>query len=261
MMINSRILKFLTLLVLLLSSTTACADKSTADKSSGHAASVSSVQIYPGFELGNLLADPQSIRSQAEVGQLLARPWYATVEVRAAGGKAQQPIDNCKQYLSAHDQHLQPVKEFERAAYQEFGLMCLAARDIIQAEPATENYLQDFKLDQSAPQQLPKQLALMIAENEQQRMMNNDKLQFWSQVEAAKLTSSNDHHAVYTTDGAEQTLSLLASGDFNSDGINDLLLTSRDRVSGGSYSGMRMWLITRSGDQAKIRIIKTYQAL
>ena len=261
MMINSRVLKPITLLVLLLSSTTACAEQSGADKSTPDVASVSSVQVYPGFELGNLLADPQPVSSQAEVGPLLVRSWYAAVEVSAGGSKVRQPIDNCKQYLKVRDHHLQPVKEFERAAYQEFGLMCLAARDIIRAEPATENYLQDFKLDQSAPQQLPKQLALVIAENEQQRMMKNDRLQFWSQVEAAKLTSSKDHHAVYAVDGAEQTLSLLASGDFNRDGINDLLLMSRDRVSGGSYSGMRMWLITRSDDQARIRIIKTYQAL
>jgi hypothetical protein len=61
------------------------------------------------------------------------------------------------------------------------------------------------------------------------------------------MRSSGRRGAVFVdSDGASQTLSVLARGDWNGDGIEDLMLKREISLEGGSYSAVGLALITRA---------------
>ena len=66
--------------------------------------------------------------------------------------------------------------------------------------------------------------------------------------------ASYHHH-----EGGTQELALVAKGDFNGDGIEDMLITSRDSVEGGSYRAIRLFLLTRISASSAITVLREYE--
>jgi hypothetical protein len=247
--------KWLGILMWLLISATACAHKADEPPLP--------VVVYPGLDLGSILAEPSTGRSTADLKTMLSRPWYGAIDVAKAGEeKPVQAVNSCVDYFTALGKGLEPAKDFEAVVYQGQGLMCQAARDVSKAQSAVKSFIDGFKLDNRAPELLPKQLALVISSTEYKRMLADSSKQYWSQEASIQKTEPRgDHQTLYQFfDGSVQLLSLVAAGDFNGDGIKDLLLSSNDSIIGGSYSGVRMWLLTKYKACGDIKIIKEYQA-
>lgn len=249
--------KWLGLMLGLLVSVTACAHKTGGPRLP--------VVICPGFGIGDILAQPIKGRSPADLKAMLDRPWYDAIDVSQDGGgyKPLQAVNSCVDYFIARKKGWIPLKDFEMAVYQARGIACQAVRDVLKARPAVKSFLEDFKLDKKAPEILPKQLALVISATESKRILADSSIRYWSQVDPIqKVEPHGDYQTTYQSFTASmQNLNFVAAGDFNGDGIKDLLLSSSDAVIGGDYRAERMWLLTKLKADGDIKIIKEYQAL
>ena len=133
--------------------------------------------------------------------------------------------------------------------------MCQAAKVIIEAKPSKLSLLDDLKFDKQLPNKLPKQIAMVISITESKRVNANSKLVSWGDVNKIKnVDVINNFKAVYHHQGSTQEIELMAKGDFNNDGIEDMLISSRDSVVGGSYNALRVYQITKLTHQADLEV-------
>ena len=219
-----------------------------------------SVLIFDGLHMGELLDKPEKLKSASEVKSALNKNWYAGITVKSTNNKVTRVIDNCHDYFIAYKEGLIPLKEYEISAYSEFAMMCTASREIINAKPASASFLNELILDKAFPNLMPKQLAMIISQSESQKALNNNKLTYWSDVnKIVNVDVKTNYQAIYKHKGAAQTIEFVAKGDFNGDAIEDLIITSRDVVEGGSYNAIRMFLITKKSSNTNYILLKEYR--
>ncbi len=219
-----------------------------------------SVNMYEGFYLGRLLDVQEKIDSIKKVKELFNKNWYAEIKVSANESKFKNKnIKNCLEYFDAKSFKAEPVKENERAAYFEFGLMCQAAKSIMNAEPAKITFLSAFKFDKKLPLLLPKQFSMVTSEVENKKIMADGKFIFWGDVNKIKeVKNLSEYSGIFKTPNSMQELTLVAKADFNDDKIEDLLLISKGSVDGGSYHITQMFLITKYSKAGRYILLKEF---
>jgi len=221
-------------------------------------ADVFPVQWFPGFTMAEQLAKKVPVHSQHDVQALLDKPWYSPIKLINVQTELVFSADRCNQILPAIKQ-LATYRPYESRPYLYLAAMCVATEAIAKARPAKYSALSTFKLDADFPQQVPKNLALMISGSEKQRILQNREIVSWAQAETVKFVSKEGkHQAKYAMDGAYQEVSLIARGDFNHDGIEDLLLFAQAHVVGGTYTAYRLFWITRINAKSPITLIREY---
>lgn len=255
---KQNIFKFI--LPLFLAMASACADSNDASKYSNKEIPVT---IFDGMLLGSLLAEPEELSKSDQLESSLSKDWYAGVYVMyKEDASTQQEVKNCQDYFKASQGNKQPVKEYERSAYIEFGLMCLAARDIVNARPAGKTFVVSFELNQNTPKIMPKQLAMLLSEAQYKAMLEDKNKVYWGDVnQILGLDKIAHNKVVYNLASAQQEISIVAKGDFDKDGIEDLLITARDTVLDGSYNSLRMFLMTKITSKADFVVLKEYKAI
>ncbi len=217
------------------------------------------VKIYKGLYLGGLLSVPESITSINSALLALNKNWYAGIAVSSKGLATGKTINNCREYFDASKQGLKPVKEFERSAYYEFAIMCVAAKNVASAAPASISFLRDYVLNKESLKELPKAFSFKTSEAEYKKILDNKELISWHDVGfISEVKNIKPDSAVFKSEDAQQKISFIAKADFNRDGIEDLLISSKDSVAGGSYVSVRMFLITRLGAGEEFILLKTY---
>ena len=138
----------------------------------------------------------------------------------------------------------------------EIALLCQATRPIVNAEPASKSGPLKLSFDESLPARPPAAVAMVISTSERNRMLENQAIKTWTQVNQIESVSTDSaYHAKYKHSGGTQELALVASGDFNHDGVEDFLISSRDSVENGSYSAIRMFIITSNPGDSHFELL------
>jgi len=207
-----------------------------------------------------LLQQPATPKTQADIQQLLTQKWYAEFNVASpAKPQATLIISSCNGYFAHNQDGLQTLKHNEAAAFMEIAMMCNATMVISLAKPAQSNLLDALPFDAALPAKLPKDAAMLVSTTERDQVNKDNTKKYWRDVNViTKFESAGEGHALYYHAGGYQELERVASGDFNSDGIQDLLVTSRDFVDGGSYSAIRLLLLTKTPVNPDIVLLKEY---
>jgi len=131
--------------------------------------------------------------------------------------------------------------------------MCQATSQILNGKASTRTFLHNLEFDNTLPDKLPKQIVTVTSVTEYRKLFSDKNIQQWSQVlNITKVDMKEPGHATYHYEGGYQELELVAKGDFNSDSIEDILLTSRDSVDGGSYSATRLFMFTKLSSDGDI---------
>ncbi len=218
------------------------------------------VTLYEGLYLGSLLDKQENIKSVIEAVAALDKTWYSNIGVIKPGSElAAKTVNNCQDYFDATKRGMQPVREYERSAYYEFSIMCIAAKNMAKASPAVSTFLNNFVLDEKSPEILPKQFAMVISEKENEEMLKNSQLETWADVnKISDVKKNSSSSATFKIQGAQQRLDFVAKADFNDDKVEDLLITLKDTVIDGSYSAIRMFLITKYSSEGDFVLLKEY---
>jgi len=216
------------------------------------------VQWFPDFAMARMLETKVSVHNQQDIKALLDKPWYMPFKLINLQTQEVFSADRCSQVMPMVTQ-LTTYQSYEFPPFVYLTSMCTAAQAIVKARPAQYSFLSDFALDVDFPLHAPKNLAFVPSGSEWKRILQNKKIVSWADVETATFVSKKDEYqAKYELVGAFQEFSLIARGDFNFDGIEDLLLYSMNYVVGGSYVSYHLFWLTKTDENSPITLIKEY---
>ncbi|MFZ7097099.1 hypothetical protein ACOPJQ_13155 [Luteimonas dalianensis] len=201
--------------------------------------------------------------TRAALEQELSQPWPDAVDVQPAATDADRmptTLESCNDYLALADSRVRPIESGNTfAIFQGRAVYCQAVTLTLAAQPAAISYLRPFAFDEGLPDRLPWQVAMIVSSSEAQRIADERPDATWRQALFGPLTefsSCGTHCGRYADPGAEQWMRLLARGDFDGDGIEDMLLSSSDAAIGGSYRATRMFVLTRRQPDGKVELIR-----
>jgi hypothetical protein len=193
------------------------------------------------------------VSSPSELDQRLQAPFTKGI-AHPAG------VSNCAQLLTPRGRASQtkaPGTEFqeERSTMMD----CLALQKLRNAMPARTSYVRDLAWDAHVLPLLPPQLAITVSK-ETERAANDaaSRGRNWVDFDPSATASSDGPDQIEVTGkGFIQRLILWGRGDFNGDGIEDLLVESLDTLTGGSYRSLRLFVLTRRNASAGLSVVSS----
>lgn len=201
--------------------------------------------------------------SQAHAQQALTDPWLEPIEVRpvdADPGQTLGVIQTCSEYLELADLRVRPVERGNYwAIFQALALECQAAAMTLGARPAGVSHLRALVFDEDLPDQLPWQVAMIVSGSEAARIAHERPFATWSEALFEPITGYSpcgQYCGTYRDSSQEQTVRLLARGDFDGDGVEDVLVSSWDVALGGSYRATRTLLLTRRLPDGRFELLR-----
>lgn len=194
----------------------------------------------------------------------LSLPWPDEIEVRSAASNADDPpitLSSCRDYLDVADLHVRPFEGggLVYSLFQARALDCQAMALTLAARPAAVSHLRTLAFDEALPDELPWQVAMITSGAEAERIATGRSQANWRQALFEPLTefsSCGTYCGRYGDPGQVQAVMLVARGDFDGDGIEDVLLGSSDAAKGGSYRAMRMLLLTRREPGGRVELVR-----
>lgn len=219
------------------------------------------VSWYDGYTMPTLLAQPLKLASTSDLSKIDNQKWYAEFKVHTDANPAKIiTLSSCNDYLAQPNAKLQTLNEKDNTPFMEIALMCRATQMLRAATKPEQSYLQSLQFNESLPSLLPAKFAMVVSASEQARIDADKSRKHWRDVTPiTRFETLGPFHANYHHAGGAQELALVARGDFNNDKIEDMLITSRDSVAGGSYGAIRLFLITRTSAAGDIAVLNEYK--
>jgi hypothetical protein len=220
------------------------ASGSAADRSPLQGAQLNSVRWYSGYTMPSLLESDVHVNAVSDVGMLLRKKWYSSFSVMMEGGRKIK-LSTCDDYFSIAGRKVSVVHEKDASPFMEVVAMCYATREIAHAHAASHASYLPLVFNRKLPDVLPAAVAMIVSTSERKRVLGNKKIKTLSQAERIEsFKKLSLHNAIYHYAGGTQELALVASGDFNCDGVEDYLISSANTADGGSYAAFRLFLLT-----------------
>ena len=170
------------------------------------------------------------------------------------------------QHAQARD--CQSLIELSEAGYQGLGnpnvkvqllnlAYCRAIALLGQAKPVRVSHLRDLSMNAEALEFLPALVNLQVScEFICYAVAANERGIGFTKFETPLVVDvrSDDEMVVWTT-GWMVILSIVARGDFNADGVDDMLLLANGGATEGTYGASRLYFMTRDAPGAVLRVI------
>lgn len=207
------------------------------------------VKWYEGLALGDARAS-----TSKQWQELLAQPWRlggdpVTLSVRKNGSEA-ITVDRCSKLFDAVGKGMQAGGP-DQAIFDGWMVKCDAVRSLIGATAPKQDFLGDFTLDERGIKALPVGVAFQISRDDERKVASIKSAggslgDYLGSVTLKALGNPEDRRMIVRDGrGATQLLSVLAEGDFDHDGINDLLISSSNSMTGGSYHAAHLYIVSR----------------
>ncbi len=134
---------------------------------------------------------------------------------------------------------------------------CRAIELMKRARPAKRSFLRDFVLDEEAIHVLP----AMVEDSSscdfvcRQRVANERPIPLSQFTPVFRVTVTSDQEIEIRTLAIETDLSILARGDFNDDGLDDLLLLTSSGATEGTWANAEIYLLSRETPGSVLRVL------
>jgi hypothetical protein len=164
-------------------------------------------------------------------------------------------VYSCKEFISSIKGRNANVEEttFNMQIFAEYQ-PCIASSIIQQAKPTDKTFLNgsfaDLIINYLDLSSFPSSLGPRL-EDDKQKL---NAFQF-------KDIKTTDHEVKISDNGWVYEFTLLAKGDFNSDGIGDLLIRFLDQADEGSYFSLQTLILERRSSDSKIKANNAVEVL
>lgn len=214
---------------------------------------------YSGFKLPELLAEHVDVERRDQLSGLLSKNWYASIDVTNTRGEGEEAFSNCEEYLQGVTPETRTVRDHEMNAFVELAVMCRATELLRDADRSSISYIPEPILTDSSPDNFPSELAFETSKTESEENRRDPEVKYWSDInEIRKVDVISPQVVDFYATGGLQRLELVGRGDFDGDGVEDVLISSRDSVNGGSYQHLRLFAMSVDAE-GDWKIIKSYQ--
>lgn len=212
------------------------------------APSVQGVKWYAGLKLGDFQAS-----SIAAWRDALSKPWRLgnePVSFPVSNGGDQVVVDRCEKLFPAVTNGMRASGP-DQAIFEGWTIKCEAVRLLVDGTSPQKDFIGDFPMDEKHVRSLPVGMAFAVSPDNERKVASIKSSggtlgDFIGNVKLQALGESGDRRVVLRDgSGGSQLLSVLAEGDFDHDGVNDLLVASNNSMSGGSYHAAHLYIVSR----------------
>lgn len=213
------------------------------------------VSWFKGFGLYFYIKGEKLAETHDDIKRQLQSKWEDSIEVEGEAGR-KRSISSCDEFFKAKEDKLFPISNVNRGPYSILGLYCFAAQLILDAKPAKISYIESLKFDENIAKYLPADVEYRI--NPRSRRHTSGS---WDDVEKVKAVKMRAKEIKYESKDAIHFVRRIAVGDFNSDGIQDVLFIIGHHVKEGTHFENSLYIMTRVNSNNILENIKRYTAL
>lgn len=204
--------------------------------------------------------DRPVVTSNGEEELILLPPGRHPRPADAEQGPDAVRIHSVREYLRYQDLEYYAGTTLEMMVESHFKFAALPAKYLKRARPSRESFVADLRLD-SGHLRLPPSLGL-DAVGEAEGIEQSERLaaegQSWQEIWPEARFTGDETSLTVSDEGCVVSIDLLAWGDFNGDGIEDVLLFVTWRAVGGSMRIYWAAALTRLAADAPLTILSEF---
>ena len=167
-------------------------------------------------------------------------------------------VFTCSQYILAIGEGFFASSSYDEAMESFFSERCYVLRDLRRARPAKRSYVLREKWSPKALSELPP--LLQVGDGSLMEKVDKARAarQSWQSFDPSLKVQNrgHDHLFLYVEDESDEySLQILATGDFNGDGVEDIAVSGSVRAKQGTYHGNFYYILTRDAWSQCLRLI------
>lgn len=186
------------------------------------------------------------LKSLSDIPQQLQQPINEVILTGPSSGPV--TVKTCVEYLKLTREGYFPANNHEIAASSWLISACYPLRFLQTAIPAQQSYLRSFDLVKNY-QQLPADVVFPDLESESQPQ--GDLATAYPDAKL-KLRDNNSIELIESKIGMRAIVTLLAWGDYNHDGYDEMLIEVANYATDGSFHSYQMYVVAKTNSTAKI---------
>jgi hypothetical protein len=167
--------------------------------------------------------------------------------------------NNCPQYLEYKSQGYEPNTNADIAMEGFFKLSCDPIQWLSQAKPSKKSFVKNYSFSKKSLKELPPSLGGLGGDSSYKEKLEKALSQgkSWSGFDPSmKVKKVSSDQLEIANKGERIIFQILASGDFNDDGLEDLMLFIATYAVGGTYHAYETAIVTRKEGERRFRIVK-----
>jgi hypothetical protein len=172
----------------------------------------------------------------------------------------QREIRTCSDYARAKkDGWSDSANTYERSTESFFKDQCDVLLLVLKAKPSRASYVTDFKLDEDALDLLPLSLSSILSNDEERAADKTERRGLsWKKFKPGlKLVKKGANWMAVEEPGeARISLEIKAFGDFNGDGIEDVLLFKSTSAINATFRYYEPVILTRTADGRLLKALE-----
>ncbi len=196
------------------------------------------------------------LRSLADVGKALAAPMPDDFPVRV--GEKETTVRTCRDFLGIAGKPFDTEDDTDWNAIWYQGMRCFALDWLSRARPAARSFFAGFDWSKVRLTDLPPELGLPISPEERRTVKQASaacKSLRDLDAGARVVRRKGDDIVVRGRDWAG-TLTLLGRGDFDGDGIDDLMIERTGGLRRGTAAAASLFLLSKRSERGCLRVIR-----
>ncbi|HEX3695811.1 MAG TPA: hypothetical protein VH374_10510 [Polyangia bacterium] len=210
-----------------------------------------------------LLWSPHLNPASAAEARALQVPFTSPFDVvllQAGGSPKQATISDCNTYFELRPKGYEPLSQPDLAAMKIEGANCFAVRAVQNGRPSNARPIRPFLVGQRTLARLPPALGPQPNPTDAARRKRATASGMsWATTDpAAILTVTDEWTARVKGPDWITDLSVLVQGDLNGDGVDDVLVETISAGMEGSWSEVRLRLLTSVPNQDVLEILEEF---
>ncbi len=194
----------------------------------------------------------------------ISKQMNAKVDMSKSGGElvltgpypkeSKRKVATCREYLSLIGQGYGAQTTYDISMESWFVDRCGPLALMVKARPSRVSFLDKFDISKNPLSDLPASAYPALSGDEVRDVAAAEKAgkRLGSFDPGAKVKTRKRHATTIQFDGMEATYDQVAWGDFNHDGIEDVLIFRSEHAPGGSYRSYEHFLLTKNSTNTPI---------
>ena len=220
-------------------------------------AGATAVVIKPGFVLYKYIRGEKPPANLGDIERQLHKSFALVIQATNSKSHKEETIHNCDEWQKAYEEGFAPKTQVDQDFWNSVGLSCMGGRLLLSAQPANVTYLDNLAVDKRLPRYLPASFKFRVAPDDRPSHAPN-----WAAAtKHLKMTEKAEGGIVFETVDAYHVIDIFGYGDFDHDGIQDMLLRLEHSVKQGTYSTAALYVMSRKDHSSVLSIKQEYPSM